>query len=349
MRRMIPRSRLRYIPKNLRSKHEYLFFLHDEAVRILVEYEKERAHWLNIKFENAQQSADFQRIADDTNVIEALRRLGFTSEAKRTIINQMTMALSSDFLHHIYEGLRCLEKRKFIVAYNLFRKPLLDNLSFLCWIFSDEAGFYAAFTNDGPASLSSKAMGNRRDSIFRSAFALTSVKEILDIDFILQDLFDHRSEYTLYKFFQHAVHLVTVQKKEIATEHENLNFIFKNPGDDDIYQTSYETLPAIMLFSIQVIGELFNRMRPMNTGSKRAFDIRTQYGYLLTMEPEAPRMVADNLNRNYRGLFRCPHCNESFNFTRNNSIGAVVRESYRCNACGHYTLFPFSWMIEPED
>ena len=37
----------------------------------------------------------------------------------------------SDCLHHVYKALRCLEKRKVIVALNLLRKPLTDKFLYL--------------------------------------------------------------------------------------------------------------------------------------------------------------------------------------------------------------------------
>ena len=52
----------------------------------------------------------------------------------------------SDCLHHLYEALCCMEKRKVIVAHNLLRKPLTDNLMYLSWMLGDEDAFYAAFT-----------------------------------------------------------------------------------------------------------------------------------------------------------------------------------------------------------
>jgi hypothetical protein len=53
-------------------------------------------------------------------------------------------------------------------------------------------------------------------------------------EFLLSALFDLKADGGLYGLFQHAVHLVTVQRVELRTASENFNFIFKNPTDDDI-------------------------------------------------------------------------------------------------------------------
>jgi hypothetical protein len=47
---LIPRHRLQNIPLELRARHEFCFFLHDECVRMLKEYENERVHFVTVKF-----------------------------------------------------------------------------------------------------------------------------------------------------------------------------------------------------------------------------------------------------------------------------------------------------------
>ncbi|WP_414531005.1 hypothetical protein, partial [Nodularia chucula] len=73
--------------------------------------------------------------------------------------------------------------------------------------------------------------------------------------------------------------LVTVQRVEIQTRSENFNFIFKNPTDDDIYESIYGLLPDILLFLSHVIMELFQRIAPSEPGGRRAFEVRSTYGF----------------------------------------------------------------------
>lgn len=124
--RLIPRRRLRWIPKHLRLAHEYAFFLHDEAGRLLVEYEGAEAHFVKVKFKSKRDAKAFDN-PEDSSGLTVLRKLGYEKQARRVILNQITMAMVSDCLHHIYEALICLEKRKVIVACNLLRKPLLPH------------------------------------------------------------------------------------------------------------------------------------------------------------------------------------------------------------------------------
>ncbi|WP_221174942.1 hypothetical protein, partial [Burkholderia pseudomallei] len=76
--KLIPAKRLRWIPKELRLAHEYCFFLHDECVRMLVEYEKERAHIISFTFKDKAEGAKRGGL---TRSDSFLRFLSGTSEA----------------------------------------------------------------------------------------------------------------------------------------------------------------------------------------------------------------------------------------------------------------------------
>lgn len=138
----IPRNRLKNIPPKLRASHEYCYFLHDQCVHVLKEYLAAEANLVTVKFKSKINAAQFQKIAASEDTIAALRKTGYSKEAKRVILNQITIAMVSDCLHHIYEALRCFEKRKSVVAFNLLRKPLKDNLIYLTWMLGDEDDFY---------------------------------------------------------------------------------------------------------------------------------------------------------------------------------------------------------------
>lgn len=127
------------IPKEYRLVHEYCFFLHDECARLLVEYEKERGHIVSFDFKDAAEEKRFKKVKG--HPLDAMRSVGRSEEARRVVINTITMAMVSDCLHHLYEALRCSEKRKFVVAINLLRKPLTDSLFFLSWMLGDEEDF----------------------------------------------------------------------------------------------------------------------------------------------------------------------------------------------------------------
>jgi len=337
---LIPRNRRRLIPPSLRLAHEYCFFLHDECARALVEYEGARAHIVTVNFRSRIESRRFSRIARGS-VIEAMRATGYPDEARRVILNTVTMGMVSDCLHHIYEALRCMEKRKVVVAHNLLRKPLTDNLVYLSWMLGDEDAFFAAFSNEGGDSAVSRGMAARRLQIIGDALAVLPIRDVLGAEFIHSTLFDAGNPSGLYGLFQHAVHLVTAKYIQLRTGPEDFNFIFKSHADDDLYELLYDVLPQIMLFLSHVIIGLFDRMRPMDDGSNRAFEVRSILGLYLMEGGENAAFAIEQIGDMSR--YRCRSCRSPFNVNALNAARLVLSESYRCPTCRAVWPFPYAW------
>lgn len=340
---LIPRKRLERIPHEMRLAHEYCFFLHDQCVHLLVQYEAAEAHHVKVKFRSKVEAATFAEVAK-TDSIEALRATGYPVQARRVILNTITMAMVSDTLHHIFEALKCMEKRKTVVALNLLRKPLLDSLVYLSWMLGDEDAFYTAFTSGDPAALSPKMLGNLRARIIEQALAKTEVATVLNADFLRETLFSAKNDYGLYRLFQHAVHLVTVERIELRTEPENFNFIFKRHSDDDIYHAVYEVLPHLLLYLAHVMLELFERIASMDEGAKRAFQVRSIFGLSLLEGGEGAEDVTTRLGT-LQANFTCTDCGTALTVTPHNASRIILTESYRCPKCRRVHGFPFAWMF----
>lgn len=340
---LIPRNRLRWIPRHLRLAHEYCFFLHDESARLLVEYEGAKAHVVSVHFASQAEAEAFGDIAENEDAITAMRKGGYATEARRLILNQITMAMVSDCLHHIYEALRCLEKRKIIVALNLLRKPLTDSLLYLSWMLGDEDEFYHNFTTNSPRGIGASVLKGRRADVLSKALSETQVTEILTAEFIDRTLFDRTNSSGLQMLFQHAVHLITVQRVELETTPENFNFIFKNYADDDLYELLYDLLPHILLYLAQVILRLFTRIKPPEAGGIDAFHARSILGLYLVEGEENEAFALEQLV----GLqdLQCLHCQLPLKLTPHNAARLVLSESFRCTECRRIQPFPFSWMF----
>jgi hypothetical protein len=340
----IPRQRLKNIPPDLRVRHEYCFFLHDECVRALKEYEEANAHVVSIEFQSKITAEQFQKIAKDRDTIEALRATGYPNEAKRVILNHITMAMVSDCLHHIFEGLRCLEKRKFVVALNLLRKPLKDNLLYLAWMLGDEDDFYRVFTSGNLEDLTHRKLGNVRIDILSKAIGKTGIAAMFDPALLNELIYDRRSSEGFELLFQHAVHLITDSNIELRTSSENFNFIFKSPSEDDIYEMSYKWLPYILLFLSHVILGLFDRMKSMDDGARDGILIRSVYGYALIEDAEWPTILAE-LKGALSKSVRCANCRANLNVTRYNAIKIAITDSFQCTSCGKKNALLFSYIF----
>jgi hypothetical protein len=340
---LIPRDRLALIPRGLQVAHEYSFFLHDECTRLLCEYEALNANIVRIRFPSKAEATRFGMLAKG-NPIDALRKSGYSDQAKRVILNQITMALTSDFLHHVFEGLKCLEKRKIVVAFNVLRKPLKDNLAYLCWILADSDDFYRAFTTGNPEEIAQKKLGNKRLELFNQALAKTELKPLLDAARIHEILYSPKCTDGFEMLFQHAVHLVTTMHVELKTTPENLNFIFKSLGDDDLYDVAYYHLPGILLFASHIIFGAFRRMHPGDKGGHKAAAMRSILGFRLVQKAD-PEAITGLLAKALNGKVECPHCSASLRVTDYNSLRIVLTESFRCTACRRTVELPFSWIF----
>lgn len=344
---LIPRNRLGWIPGDLRLAHEYCFFLHDQCVRLLVEYEAANANVVSFKFRDEAEAKRFNQLAEKENSISAMRAVGYEIEARRVILNQITMAMVSDCLHHIFEALRCLEKRKAVVALNLLRKPLTDNLLYLSWMLGDENRFYDAFTTRSPKGITASILKGRRAEILSEALAKTEVAHVLRSDFIDRTLFEQANESGFQKLFQHAVHLITAQRVELQTTPQNFNFIFKKYTDDDLYELIYNALPHMLLYLSHVIFCLFERIAAPEAGGKRGFHVRSILGLYLVEGGEnrvhALTRVADLVKN-----ISCPDCDSGLKISPHNAGRLLLTESFRCTACRRVQPFPFSWLFEAE-
>jgi hypothetical protein len=318
--------------------------LHDESARILIEYEGAEAHIVSVDFQDQAEAKRFKGQAAEEGPIAAMRAAGYESETRRVILNQITMAMVSDCLHHIYEALRCLEKRKIVVALNLLRKPLTDNLLYLSWMLGDEDEFYRVFTTNSPRGLTASILKARRAEILGKALAKTEIAEVLTVGFIDETLFARANQSGFQKLFQHAVHLITVERVELKTTPENFNFIFKNYADDDLYDLIYDVLPHILLYLGHVVIGLFDRIASPEAGGKRAYDTRSILGLYLVEGGENEAYALGALASLSR--IRCGHCQGFSTLTPHNAGRLLLTESYRCTKCRVTQAFPFSWLFE---
>jgi hypothetical protein len=279
------------------------------------------------------------------NILTALRRAGYADAARRLVLNTVTMGMVSDTLHHLYEGLSCLERRKSIVALNVLRKPLLENLIYLSWIVSDEDSFYEAFSRGEPELLTSNRIGNIRKDILISSLRKTDLHSYIDSENLWAILFDSRNEVGLYGLFQHAVHLITVQRLEIRTSPENFNFIFKDPSDDDVYELIYHCLPSVILYLSSVVCELFDRIEPMEEGARTALRVRSLLGAHLLKGDKHAKAVCAQLGKTFNDRFMCPTCFAPISVTKHNACRIVMTDSFRCTHCRRVSVLPFSWFF----
>ena len=340
----IPLKRLKQIPELERPKHEFCFFLHDECVRAFEEYAETDAYSVKVEFKRTTDANRFAEIANGSDTLEALQKLGYGNAARKVILNTVTMAIVSDCLLHVYEALTCLERRKVVVALNLLRKPLKDSLLYLMWMYSRPDEFYDEFMKGNPEELSQTRLGNIRESLFLDAIRKLDANAIFDAKSLNEIIFDRNNPDGLEGYFQHAVHLVTVKYDVTRTAPQNFNFIFKSPADDDIYETIYRYLPYILCFLSYIIIELLDEVKSMDKGAKLAFRIRALLGMHLIEDTKynySIQVLKDTLGSD----IVCPNCRADMKITRYNATKILLTETFRCANCRQIHSLPFSYLF----
>ena len=342
---LIPRSRLKNIPDKVRARHELCFFLHDECARSLVEYEQAGAHLETIKFRDQVELTRFEELANNTDTIEALRELGHPNASKKVVLNTISMAMISDCLHHVYEALRCFEKRKCVVGFNLLRKPLKESLLYLAWMYGRRDEFYDQFTKGDSKYLSQSVIGEKRKEIYLDAIENIEHGKSFDPEFIESTIYNRKNENGLELFFQHAVHLITTRHPELKTSAENFNFIFKDSFADDVYVLVYQNLPYLLLFMSHVIIGIFDRMKKMDETSKHLFQIRTKLSYDLITGSDKHRTLS-TLRELVSASPSCSRCSSECKLTLYNAVRMLLVSEFRCTSCRK--ISPFLLFSYPE-
>lgn len=342
---LVSQKRLKNIPASARLSHEYCYFLHDQCVQVLKEYEKHKAHHITFKFKKRSDKEIFETIAGQQDAITAMRSIGAERHAKRLVVNQTTFSLTSDCLHHIYEALSCLERRKAVVSFNLLRKPLTDSLHYLTWMLLDEDDFYKAFSKRDAKFLAIETIGKARQDLFKKADQVLGITQFVKSDYIINTIYRKNSPLLQY-YFQHAVHLITTFHSEIKTTPENFNFIFKSPNDDDIYLLLYSHLPKILFFLCHVIMRSLDRMHKMERGAQTAFGVRSRLGlYLSQGGNENNEHARKQLLAILSPKASCRHCQQALLLTNYNMARITLSDSFRCTYCRKTNPFPFSWIF----
>lgn len=339
----IARKRLNRIPRSVILPHELCFFIHDECARAFVEYEGAEAHIETITLKNDEEINRFENLSREFGAIEGLRTLGYNEVSKKIILNTISMAMISDYLHHMYEALRCLEKRKFIVGINLLRKPLKENVLYLAWMLGRRDEFYTKFTTGDPSLIAQSAIGQARKAIYSEAIDQIGYGSFIDSDLIESVIYSRKKDGGLELLFQHAVHLVTQKYPELRTAPENFNFIFKSPVDDDVYEAIYHHLPYLMLFSSHIIMSILNRIKEMDSTSMALFHARSVLAFNLVEGSERSHTLSE-ISRMVPDSTSCSNCLSKCKVTLYNALSMLLRSEFRCSCCqrrNHFIHFSY--------
>lgn len=341
---IIDTERLTLIPARHHDEHELCFHLHDMMLELLRGAEASGASEVRFTFRSEADRDAFERTSAE-DPLTALEALGYIDEARRVALNQVNLALFSDFLHFVHEGLKALEKRKFTVALALLRKPLKENLFLAAWACGDEEGFHSALAEAPNEHMDARRLQpSRRKDIFAAAIAKLDVPSAFSAELIYDILYNRDLATGLSNPFDKATHLVTGSKPLLKTESLNLNFIFKNSLDDDVFEFVYLRLTYILIFALSIQIALYSRMRQVED-SFRSYCLLVALGANHALFGEGRSPLMESLTRTLREFMMCPHCKERLRIGKRAAARFLVAEQVTCHACKEDSHFPLFWLL----
>lgn len=261
---ILSEQRLKLLPREYWTAHEFCFFLHDKILEMLIEYDAHGVQDIVIDtFEKIVTEAGREDDFKDVELLAYMKKHGLIEPYKHHIVSHVVLALTADMLHFLYEALSCFEKRKFSVAFSLLRKPLKEHLLFLSWILADEDDFVSRFESNNYISFSGVTK-EKRLSIIKQAISKLYVKEAFSEENIWNYVYSKHHENGFESTWQRATHLTTSQSELLKTEDYSFNFIFEDAYDDYYYDFLKKNLPYLFLYLSQITLASFNRIHAVN-------------------------------------------------------------------------------------
>ena len=343
---IIESDRLEQIPREAQAAHEFCFHLHDTMGRILVQMERKRAG--DVSFELSSEK-EAELLKSGMHPLDFLSQTGRSDLERRAVVNHVTNALYADMLHFIYEALRALEKRKFTVAFALLRKPLTEGLLVVCQACANEADFFDNLKENAANLTKKKRFGPAGvQHLIKSAVNACRGAECINPETIYSLAFDRDNSDGLANLFDKALHLAT-GAPELRTENYNINFIFKDPRDNDIYTGStYQQIATILLFLNLMQIELYSRMHEANRQHENWL-LFTAIATFQTLFSSGRSSMVRFVNQNFKEFLVCPACGNSIKLRKAEAPRLFIGEALECRACATVQHFPFGWLLHKFD
>ena len=333
----IPQQRLRHIPARYRAAHEFCFHLHDLMAARLKEVEESRAHHVRVFLDPDEIS----RVeTGSVPLLHLLSQSGRQDKERRIAINHISVSLFADMLHFIFEGLRALEKRKFTVALCLLRKPFRDGMLISARMCADEELFMDTFANN----VSELTKHDDREYVIDKALKICRASFLTSSEHILNSFFEKKLDSGLAKYFDMATHYVT-NYNLTATDNYNINFIFKNPKDTDIYEGVYEQVARGLLFFNMMQIELYGRMSSETFPGHFNWVVLTWMAIYEAIFIPGPCAFARMFNSILSKCFQCKRCSNPIRILKADVPRLCVLDKFVCRKCKTSNEIPLTQII----
>lgn len=215
---------------------------------------------------------------------------------------------------------------------------------FATWLKADSEDFYQRLKSS-PADLmeSNHLTPERRQTLIAGAINKCKGMEFANVERIYGIVYDKSNDLGLATLFDKASHLVTSHPK-MRTEELNLNFIFKNPNDDDFYYTLHADLAYVLMYANVLMISLYSEMSKLKD-SYLDYILLISLGSYTSLFTKGQNTLANELNKVFREFLHCPHCGNRVTINKSNAPQFFITESIGCQKCGLDHAFPLYWLL----
>lgn len=332
-------DRLNLIPEQWRAHHIFCFAVHDRMLDVLNQCEAAQV----ANFQVTLSEADREDLDRSSNPIAFLVEKGRLDQARQIVARQVVIPLFADMLHFIHEALKALEKRKYTVALSLMRKAFKYDLLFAAWVVADEDDFTTRMASPADALDDRSITAERRKQILQQAASELGRPVVIDGGEIYALTFDRDDPESLAPLFDMAAHLVT-SHRAYRTEGYNLNFIFKNPEEVDLYDGVYPRIAYLLLFVYMLELKAFGRMRPLPDWYD-AWAESTTFGAYGSLQDPPMSAYLDVVLDVYESSFRCVVCLKRIAVLPAEAWKLFLNEVVTCGECGSEQQVPLFWLF----
>ncbi len=338
---MISAERLQYVPEQFREQHSFCFWLHYMMLDILRQAEAARVADVSITFADEEERQRFEK-AD--SLFSFLYDAGHLDILKRIALNQVVIPLYGDLLHFVFEGLRALEERKYAVAFTLFRKPFKYSLMFATWLFADEDDFFARLSTEPADSFDERRISaEQRVELLQRAISRIDDEGFLDAAVIASMAFDRKNDRGLAQYFDKAAHLVT-SHPSMRTEALNLNFIFKDPRETDVYEGVYHLLAYLLMYLLRLELATIAQMKEVPSWYSEWIKMATLATHV-SLFTDGGADLLNEINQVWKESLDCVLCQGKLAITRENVLTVFSYERITCPKCASEQQIPIYWLM----
>jgi len=329
------------LPEKYHKKQILMYYQFDILADMLF-----KANEYNLA-ENRLRGEILKEVKADEDIIEFLMNKQKDSEVAKILKPHLFFSILADFTDFILESLRCIEKGKVIVSFSLSRKPLQDNLFYLCWLLTKPEDLISKLLKAEDSSIYdiSKIRRNNKDEVkkvLKEACNILSTQHEINPGHykpeILYDLiYEKSSPSGMSSIWDQSVHLVT-SNRNYKTKPGNINFLFSNEENlSEFMETYFQKMPILLDFCLELCVNLYedilNIPRSLRDINFLIRTIKRHEGFnmpILPLRDFFEEKLPDHVS------FVCDNCSREFSMTDEIAYEYFRDPLVTCSHCGFF-------------